>query len=226
MPAGACAPTAGAKAWACAASSPRSAGCPGEDEERGGVPNFTQLLTEEEQDQMQCRINRHHYSCGAGKGKTFDEFIESGDWQTYSFDLYELLIMDDRQYPGIVPDLPTILGRVGELLGEGANRPPLERPNAKNAERNYFARRLAAFFQYEWGKVSPGLVAHITSMFYSAAMSDSPSQRRCLTPSELQAKGWLRNPRGFWITASREGLTTPVERASAFMAVQAVGGVH
>ena len=37
-------------------------------------------------------------------------------------------------------------------------------------------------------------------------------QRRCLSASEMEAKGWLRNQRGFWITGARQASAAPLER--------------
>ena len=42
----------------------------------------------------------------------------------------------------------------------------------------------------------------------------SRSQRRCLTPSEMEDKGWLRNAGGFWITGNRQAPTATLEQPS------------
>ena len=54
----------------------------------------------------------------------------------------------------------------------------------------------------------------------------SGCQRRCLTPVEMKAKGWLRNAAGFWITGSREALTSALEQPSdSPIATTVAGGV-
>lgn len=55
----------------------------------------------------------------------------------------------------------------------------------------------------------------------------SGSQRRCLTPAEMEDKGWLRNSRGFWITGSREASTSTLEQPSdSPIATPVAGGVQ
>ena len=54
--------------------------------------------------------------------------------------------------------------------------------------------------------------------------ADAASQRRCLTSSEMTAKGWLRNGAGFWITSAREASTTRVEGPSSTPPAMGVAG--
>ena len=117
---------------------------PEQNFEGGGVINFTQLLTEAEQ-----------------------ERFGSLDYFTW-----ELLIGDDRGNPGIVPNLPSMLRRIGMLFEEDAAFPPLERPNGANAERNYFSRRLIAYFK-NTGHMSPAIVASIVSMFFPQGITEN-----------------------------------------------------
>jgi hypothetical protein len=41
----------------------------------------------------------------------------------------------------------------------------------------------------------------------------SDGSRRCLTPTELTAKGWLHNARGLWITSAYTGRTETEDAA-------------
>ena len=52
---------------------------------------------------------------------------------------------------------------------------------------------------------------------------DAPSQRRCLTPVEMEGKGWLRNGAGFWIRAAHPGATPALEGPRNSMPVAAAG---
>lgn len=148
-------------------------------------PNFTQLLSEEEQDAMQKKIDWHHFcvaqaalsSVGSSVVLDFNEFRE-GLGRSASADLWGLLIMDDKESPGIIPDLAEITRRIGLLFSEGQNAAPIERPNSANAERNYFVRRLLMYFESATGEVSPALVAKIVSMFYEEAISDNEVQQQ------------------------------------------------
>lgn len=36
-------------------------------------------------------------------------------------------------------------------------------------------------------------------------------ERRCLTPDEMRAKGWSQNPKGWWITETRDKEGVPEE---------------
>ncbi len=52
---------------------------------------------------------------------------------------------------------------------------------------------------------------------------DSPGARRCLSPSEMAAKGWLHNPAGFWIRAARPAVRNALEGPCSPPAVLAEG---
>ena len=134
---------------------------------------------------MEDRISWHHYqvvlstlsSFGLVGSFDYEDFKERVAWQ-HRDELLELLIMDDRQNPGVVPDLPTTLRRVGSFLAEDKNRPPLEKPNTQNAERNYFVRRLLQYFMTATGDASPALIARITSLFYPQGITDNEVQQQ------------------------------------------------
>lgn len=40
---------------------------------------------------------------------------------------------------------------------------------------------------------------------------EAPAKRRCLTPAEMTAKGWLHNAAGFWIRSVRPAVTHALE---------------
>lgn len=42
-----------------------------------------------------------------------------------------------------------------------------------------------------------------------------PSTRRCLSVAEMQAKGWLRNDAGFWISGKRPALARTARAGAA-----------
>jgi hypothetical protein len=42
-----------------------------------------------------------------------------------------------------------------------------------------------------------------------------PNNRSCLTKMQMQAKGWSKNARGFWITERRIGAAIPQEATIA-----------
>ena len=43
----------------------------------------------------------------------------------------------------------------------------------------------------------------------------NPGTRRCLSVEEMQARGWLRNAAGFWITARRPAAAVTAHVAAA-----------
>lgn len=158
-------------------------------EDYSGPPNFTLLLSESEQDEMLERIQRHNYGVRIRAGETryrdFHDYIGPSDpsqppsvfnpsrASADTGDLERLLIMDDEWNPGVVPNLPSLLRRVGAFFAEDAQVPPLQRPNAENAERNYFVRRLIGFFVHSFGNASPAIVARITSMFFPQGITEN-----------------------------------------------------
>lgn len=156
-----------------------------DESEVDGVPNFTQLLSEHELLDMESRIDWHHYNVAllaweltsTKSGIGFEKFKEAvgGIAQTEAFDL---LIHDDRNVPGIVPALPSMVRRIGEFLAEDKDRPPLARPGSKNSDRNYFVRRLIEYFTKSSGSISPALIARITSLFFEQGITDNEVQQQ------------------------------------------------
>jgi hypothetical protein len=144
--------------------------------DESGTINFTQLLTEEEQDSMDQRILWHNYGihnyalkAHGHRGVDYEDFLKVEG----VFPTYELLLMDDRSEPGIVPDLPSLLRRIGAIFADDGQTPPLQRPNAANAERNYFVRRLIRYFKHECGEASPTIIAAIVSFFFAQGITDN-----------------------------------------------------
>ena len=64
---------------------------------------------------------------------------------------------------------------------------------------------------------------HRTGKF--APLGVWPHSRRCLTPSEMEAKGWQRNSAGFWIERARQAATARVEQPSRGGEASGVAGV-
>ena len=44
-----------------------------------------------------------------------------------------------------------------------------------------------------------------------AAVGERANGRRCLTPEEMEARGYLKSAAGFWVRSLREACTTRVE---------------
>lgn len=143
-------------------------------------PNFTLLLSEDEQQGMLKRMQAHNHRVrnralqDAGlTGHRFQEYLESGQSVEDARDLDWLLLLEDEAEPGIVPDLPDMLRRIGKFFAEDADPAPLQRPNGENAERNYFVRRLVRYFKHEHGSVSPTIVARVTAVFFAEGITDN-----------------------------------------------------
>lgn len=171
-------------------------------------PNFTLLLSEQEQDEMlermQCHNHRvrnralrdaglrahdfHDYIAPVDPSKPLSVFnVSKAADDTGS--LESLLLTDDDWRPGIVPNLPDMMRRIGQFFAEDAEVAPLQRPNAGNAKRNYFVRRLIQYFTGEKGHLSPTIVARITSMFFEQGITDNEvSQQVGRYPDGRRAK--------------------------------------
>ena len=162
------------------------------DYEDAGAINFTQLLTEQEQLDFYAKIQTHNFQirCSALRGVGFDQAYLYADYASPAdpskpasplnilkcasdTGLTETLLIGDGEDAGIIPDLPDMLHRIASLFADEAQLPPLQRPHAENAGRNYFVRRLIGYFVREHGAMSPTIVARIASIFFSQGITDN-----------------------------------------------------
>jgi len=151
-----------------------------------GPPNFTQFLTEPELQRMEARMAEYNYlqrNCTTSLTKEDHqrarvEYEQSGWWEVDGDNLIGLLISSDPEAPGIVPNVPELLRRVGKLFNDDADHAPLERPASDNAARNYFARRLIGYFQRRERNISPALIARIVAVFHANPMTDNDVQQQ------------------------------------------------
>jgi hypothetical protein len=147
--------------------------------------NFTQLLTEAEQEATDERIRHHNHilrnralmDVGAD-GREYADYTAGPDssqpisiWNpaqsaSDSNDTTSLIL-------SIVPDLPDMMRRIAKLFEKDGQAAPLQRPGADNAERNFFVRNLIRYFLHEHGGTSPTIVARITSMFFAQGITDN-----------------------------------------------------
>jgi len=127
--------------------------------ERGDPPlDFFSLLSEAEQGAAAQRV-----------AATYGDDARFGTW--------ELLLGNDRGVPGIVPTMPELLRRLGRVFQEDAKAVHLERPSARNAERNHFTRYLIDYFKKSHKEgPSPSIVAGIVSVFFDDGISVSEVQ--------------------------------------------------
>jgi hypothetical protein len=65
-----------------------------------------------------------------------------------------------------------MLRRIGKKFMSDGENAPLSRPNAVNAERNFFARAVIKFFLWA-GDVSPLIVARIVSIFFEQGITEN-----------------------------------------------------
>jgi len=155
------------------------------DYEDPGEINFTQLLTEPEQETMYERIRQHNHGLrnaalkDAGVGtRNYADYVGEFDpnrpispWNPSpaANDTGDTLglILDT------VPTLPDMMRRIAKLFEEDGQVAPLQRPGADNAERNFFVRNLIRYFLREHGSMSPTIVARITSMFFAQGITDN-----------------------------------------------------
>lgn len=152
------------------------------DEEPGEI-NFTQLLSQPEQDEMNERIRQHNHRLrnkalkDAGvRARDYDEYVGDFDperpispWNPSpsandTGDTLDLIF-------SIVPTLPDIMQRIAKLFADDGQLPPLQRPGADNAERNFFTRNLIRYFLREHGDMSPTIVASIVSIFFAQGIT-------------------------------------------------------
>lgn len=53
----------------------------------------------------------------------------------------------DQEWPGIVPDVPTLLRKLADYFDAQASSPAMQRPAYENAERNFVTRHLCLYFR-------------------------------------------------------------------------------
>lgn len=157
--------------------------------------NFTQLLTEPEQTAMDERIRRHNHTLrnvalkDAGvRARNYAEYVGEFDpnrpissWNPSpsASDTGETL---DLIF-SIVPTLPDIMRRIATLFADDGQTPPLQRPCADNAERNFFTRSLIRYFLREHGGMSPTIVARVVTVFFAQGITENEvSQQRHYLP--------------------------------------------
>ena len=155
------------------------------DYDESGELNFTQLLSEPEQEAMYERIRRHNHILrntalkDAGvRARNYADYVGEFDpnrpispWNPSpsAGDTGETL---DLMF-SVVPPLPDMMRRIATLFADDGEVPPLQRPNADNAERNFFTRSLIRYFLHEHGDMSPTIVARIVSLFFAQGITEN-----------------------------------------------------
>ncbi len=105
--------------------------------------------------------------------------------------LWELLVGDDMEWPGIVPSVSPLLRRLAGFFEIEANSPALQRPAIENAERNYVTRHLCQYFQASFGIAPPSIISRIICMFYPQGITEnevSQMARRIKAESHLSTE--------------------------------------
>lgn len=139
--------------------------------------SFERLLKEHEVAHMGERIRRHNFdlvnrvlASVEAEPINYEQYTAGEQCSFDSEQTRQLLF--DRSH-GIVLSLPYILVRIAELFEDYGEITRLQRPNSKNAERNFFARSLIRFFHDTYKRYSPSVVARVTSVFFAEGIDDN-----------------------------------------------------
>lgn len=135
-----------------------------------GPMNFTQFLTEEEQMRLE------NWVCS----------FKANDRSHLWFGL--------AGPEAVIPDMPTLLRRVGDFFQEEGQRPPVDKPQLVNAQRNQFIDDLISYFTISYRDAPPAIIADITSLFFEQGVTNNDvSQRKKRHPAVLRQASETRD---------------------------------
>lgn len=131
------------------------------EEHTPGMPfNFTQFMTEDEQKRLERAASMY---CEQDRSAIWEDLVGQ---------------------EAVVPDIPTLLRRVGEFFLDDSMHPPIDRPNNKNAQRNQFIDDLLSYFLVGMHDAPPSVIADIVALhFPQGCTSDDISQRKARHPA-------------------------------------------
>lgn len=155
------------------------------DRDDGEGLTFMRLLSGEERERALQRVQRYCHTTlnktlkkNGIRGIDYDDYVQPREGAREGSPLNLPSCIGDVSdawdlIDSVVPPLPQLMARLSNLFADDAGNAPLSRPNAVNAERNYFASQLCVYFWTEYGSVSPAIVSRIVSVFHAQGISEN-----------------------------------------------------